>query len=73
MIIKLVPPIHIKSLNVVSKHVFICSNLYIYTTVVQKVYNRDCSPEVDDVVGLAVAATKHLEFLKQKDEADSNG
>jgi hypothetical protein len=32
------------------------------------VYNR----EVDDVEGLAVAATKHLELLKQKDEAESS-
>jgi hypothetical protein len=49
---------------------FICSNPYIYTTVVQEVYNRDCSP--DDVEGLAAAATKHLELLKQKDEAESS-
>jgi hypothetical protein len=28
--------------------------------------------EVDDVEGLAVAATKHLELLKQKDEAESS-
>ena len=61
-----------KSLNIVRKHVFICSNPYIYTTVVQEVYNRDRSPEVDDVEGLAAAATKHLELLKQKDEAESS-
>jgi hypothetical protein len=36
------------------------------------VYNRDRSPEVDDVEGLAEAATKHLELLKEKDEADSS-
>ena len=36
------------------------------------VYNRDCSPEVDDVEGLAAAATEHLELLKQKDEAESS-
>jgi hypothetical protein len=36
------------------------------------VYNRDRSPEVDDVEGLAAAATKHLELLKQKDEAESS-
>jgi hypothetical protein len=59
-----------KSLNIVRKHVFICSNPYIYTTVVQEVYNRDRSPEIDDVEGLAAAATKHLELLKQKDEAE---
>ena len=59
-----------KSLNIVIKHFFICSNPYIYATVVQEVYNRDCSPEVDDVEGLAAAATKHLELLKQKDEAE---
>ena len=53
-----------KSLNIVYKHVFICSNLYIYTTVVQEVYNRDRSPEVDDVKDLAAAATKHLDLLK---------
>ena len=29
------------SLNIVIKHVFICSNPYIYTTVVQELYNRD--------------------------------
>ena len=32
--------------------------------------NRDRLPEVDDVEGLAAAATKHLELLKQKDEAE---
>jgi len=56
----------INNLNIVIKHVFICSNPYIYTTVVQEVYNRDRSPEVDDVEDLAAAATKHLEFT-QKD------
>ena len=60
-----------KSLNIVIKHVFICSNPFIYTTVEQEVYNQDCSPEVDDVEGLAAAATKHLELLKQKDETES--
>ena len=35
-------------------------------------YNQDRSPEVDDVEGLAVAASKHLDLLKQKDEAESN-
>jgi hypothetical protein len=50
----------------------ICSNPYIYTTVVQSVYNQDHSPEVDDVEGLAAAATKHLDLLKQKDVAESN-
>ena len=59
-----------KSLNIVNKHVFICCNPYIYTTVVQEVYNRDRSPELDVVEGLAGAATKHLELLKQKDEAE---
>ena len=52
-----------KSLNIVNKHVFICSNPYIYTTVVQEVYNRDRSPEVDDVEDLAAAATKYLDLL----------
>ena len=60
------------SLNIVIKHVFICSNPYIYTTVVQEVYNRDRSPEVDDVEVLAAAATNHLDLLKQKDEAKSS-
>ena len=46
----------------VTKHVFICSNPYIYTTVVQEVYNRGHSPEVDDVEGLAVAATKQVKI-----------
>ena len=41
-----------------------------YTTVVQKVYTRDRSQEVDDVQGLAATATKHLELLKQKDKAE---
>ena len=45
----------------------IFSNPYIYTTVVQEEYNQDHSPEVDDVEGLAAAATKHLDLLKQKD------
>ena len=36
-------------------------NIYIYTTVVQEVYNQDRSQEVDGVEGLAVAATKRLE------------
>ena len=61
-----------KSLNIVIKHVFICSNPYIYTTVVQEVYNRDRSPEVDDVEGLSAATTKHLELLKQKDKPESS-
>jgi hypothetical protein len=56
------------SLSIVRKHVFICRNPYIYTTVVQEVYNRDRSP--DDAEGLAAAATKHLELLKQKEEAE---
>jgi hypothetical protein len=59
-----------KSLNIVIKHVFICSNPYIYSTVVQEMYNRDRSPEVDDIEGLAAAATKHRDLLKQKDEAE---
>ena len=42
------------------------------TTVVQEVYNRDRSPEVDDVEDLAAAATKHLDLLKQKDKAESS-
>ena len=53
-----------KSLKIVIKHV--------YTTVVQEVYIRDRSPEVDDVEGLAAAAPKHLELLKQKDETESS-
>jgi hypothetical protein len=48
----------------------ICSNPYIYTTVVQEMNNRDRSPEVDNVEGLAAAATKHLDLLKQKDEEE---
>ena len=70
-IISILPGVWKKSLNIVIKHV-ICSNRYIYTTVVQEVYNRDRSPEVYDVEGLAAAATKHLELLKQKDEAESS-
>ena len=52
-----------KSRNIVNKQVLICSNYYIYTTIVQEVYNRDLSPEVDDVEGSAAAATKHLELV----------
>jgi hypothetical protein len=36
------------------------------------VYNRDRSHEIDDVKGLAAYATKHLELLKQKVEAESS-
>ena len=50
--VSIVGKIKRKSLNIVSKHVFICSNLYIYTTVVQEVFNEDCSPEVDDATTL---------------------
>jgi hypothetical protein len=53
----------LKSLTIISKHVFISSNPYIYTTVAQEVYFRDRSPEVDDGEDLAAAATKHLELL----------
>ena len=45
--------------------------IFIYLFV-QEVYNRDLSPEVDDVKGLAVAATKRMELLKQRDEAQSS-
>ena len=42
-----------------------CRNPYIYTNVLNEVYNiQDLSPEHDDVEGLAVAATKQLELLK---------
>jgi hypothetical protein len=52
---------------------FICSIPYIHTSVVQEVYYyRDCSPEVDNVQGMAAAAIKHLELLKQKDKAESS-
>ena len=61
-----------KSLNIVIKHLLICSNPYINTTVVQEVYNRDRSPEVDDVEGLAATAAKHLDLLKQKDKSESS-
>jgi hypothetical protein len=43
-----------------------------YTSVVQEMCNRDLSPEVDDVEGLAAAATKHLDLLEQKDEDESS-
>ena len=33
-------------------------------------HNQDCSSEVDDVEELAAAATKHLEFLEQKNYAE---
>jgi hypothetical protein len=35
-------------------------------------YNQDHSPEVDDIEGLASTATKHLDLLKQTDEAESS-
>ena len=38
-----------------------CSKPYIYTNVVQEVYNKDCSPEVDDDEGFAAAATKKID------------
>ena len=47
-------------------------NIIIYTTLVQELYKRDRSPELNDVEGLAVADTKHLDINKQKDEADIN-
>ena len=51
----------------ITARVFICSNPPIFIlNVVQEVYNRDRSPEVDAVKGLAAAATKHLELLKQQ-------
>ena len=43
-----------------------------YTNVVQEVNDRESSQEVDDVDVLAPAATKHLDLLKQKDEAKSS-
>ena len=58
--------------NIAIKRVFIYRNPYICTTVVQEVYNWDRSPDVDDVKGLAAAATKHLELLKQKSETEIN-
>ena len=51
-------------LNIVIKHVFICSNPYIYTTAVQEVYNRGRCQEVEDIEGLAATTTKHLELPK---------
>ena len=52
-----------KSLNTIIKQVPVCSNPYIYTNVVQEVYNQDCSPEVGVIEGLAAAATKHLKMM----------
>jgi hypothetical protein len=46
--------------------------LFAVTPIFILMYNRDRSPELDDVEGLAVAATKHLESIKQKDEAESS-
>ena len=53
-------------------HVFICNIPYIHNYVVQEVYSQDRSPEIDDVEGLAAAATKYLELLKQKDKAEGS-
>ena len=61
-----------KSPNIIIKHVSICCNPYIYTIVVREVVNQDRSPEVDDIEGLAAAATKHLGLVKQMDEAESS-
>ena len=36
------------------------------------VYNQDPSPVDIDVEGWAAAATKHLEILKQKDNAEGS-
>ena len=44
------------------KHVLNCGNLYIYTTVVQEVYNLDHSLEIQDVEDLAAVATRHLDY-----------
>ena len=35
-------------------------------------YNHDHSSELDDVEGLAVATTKHLQLLKQKDKSEGS-
>ena len=35
-------------------------------------YNRERSPEVNDVEGLAAASTKHLESPKQKDKTEGS-
>ena len=48
--------------------IYIC----IYATVVQEVYNRDRSSEVDDVDGFTASATKHLDLVKQKDKAEGS-
>ena len=61
-----------RPVNIKWESVVICSNPYIYTTVVQEVYNWDRSPVVEDVEVLAEAATKHLELLKQKDKAEDS-
>jgi hypothetical protein len=39
-----------QSLNIVIKHVFLCSSPYIYTKVVQEAYNQNHSPEVDELM-----------------------
>jgi hypothetical protein len=51
-------------LKCVIKHVFICSILYIYTSVVQEVYNRDRSPEVMMLSG--------WQRLKKRDDAENS-
>ena len=63
---------NLQSSPVKEENVLTCSNPRIYTIVVQEVYNRDRSPEFDDVEGLAAAATKHLELIKQKCKADGS-
>ena len=52
--------------TLLKEHISICSNPYVNIKAVQKVYNHDHSPEVDDVEWLISAATKHLELIKKK-------
>ena len=54
------------------KHVFICNNHCIYTNVIQEVYNQDCSPENDDVEGLAATASKYIKLFKQMDMGEGS-
>ena len=62
-----------KSLNILVLSMFLFAvTPIVHITVVQEVYNRDRSPEVEDVEVLAAAATNHLDLLKQKDEAESS-
>jgi hypothetical protein len=73
LVIKFVPVSVLQDALLKSPNIVLLVNMFLFAvtpTIVQEVYNRDRSPEVDDVEGLAAATTKHQELLKQKNEAE---